>query len=329
MKRITIVVPRGEMILSSVIGPYKIFNAVNKYLIQSGKRSLPLFEIQLVGPEREVGLYDDIFTIKCHDGLSEKHKTDLVIIPAIMGDIAKNLELNREVIKWIVGQRQKGAEVASFCLGAFLLAATGLVDHKKCSTHWMGADQFQIMFPNVRLVADKIVTEEDGIYSSGGAYSFLNLVLHLVEKYSGRESAIWASKVFEIEIDRISQSQFTIFNSQKFHGDDTILEAQNYIENHYDEKLSVETLADTFALSTRNFIRKFKKATNNSPLEYIQRVKMEAAKKEFEQSMDNVSEVMYAVGYNDMKSFRKVFKKVTGLTPNGYRMKYSRMVAVA
>lgn len=329
MKRITVVVPRGELILSSVIGPYKIFNAVNNYLLQSSTRTKPLYEVQLVGPQKEIKLYSDIFTINCQDSLKDDHDTDLVIIPAIMGDIAQNLQQNQDVIEWILGQRKKGTEIASFCMGAFLLAATGLVDHKKCSTHWMGADQFQQMFPNVHLVADKIVTEENGIYSSGGAYSFLNLVLHLIEKYSGRESAIWASKVFEIEIDRASQSQFTIFNSQKFHGDDTILKAQNYIESHFDEKLSVESLADTFALSRRNFIRKFKKATNNSPSEYIQRVKMEAAKKEFEQSLGNVSEVMYAVGYNDMKSFRKIFKKVTGLTPNGYRMKYSRIAAVA
>ena len=329
MKKITIVVPQGELILSSVVGPFKIFNAVNQFLMESGKFCKPFFEISLIGSQKENDLYNQIFSIRCDETLNEFHYTDLLIIPAIMGDIEYGLEINSDLINWIKVQHGKGAEVASFCMGAFILASTGLVDQKKCSTHWMAAEQFKAMFPNVNLVTDKIVTEENGIYTSGGAYSFLNLVLHLVEKYAGREATIWASKVFEIEIDRVSQSHFTIFNSQKIHGDEIILKAQEYIENHYEDKLSVEGLADQFALSRRNFIRKFKKATQNSPSEYIQRVKMEAAKKHFEKSSENVSEVMYTVGYNDMKSFRKIFKKITGLTPNSYRMKYGRMAAVA
>ena len=329
MKKITIVVPKGELILSSVIGPFKIFNAVNQFLVESGSQPDPIFDVNLIGAQKETYLYNQIFSIKCNEILNDFHYTDLVIIPAIMGDLATSLEINKEVIDWIVVQHKKGAELASFCMGAFILASTGLVDHKKCSTHWMAADQFKAMFPNVNLVTEKIVTEENGIYTSGGAYSFLNLVLHLVEKYAGREAAIWASKVFEIEIDRNTQSHFTIFNSQKIHGDDIILKAQEYIESHYEDKLSVEGLADQFALSRRNFIRKFKKATQNAPSEYIQRVKMEAAKRHFEKSSNNVSEVMYTVGYNDMKSFRKIFKKITGLTPNNYRMKYGRMAAVA
>ncbi len=324
MKKISIVVPKGELILSSVIGPFKIFNAVNKYLIETGQRTTPYYDIKLIGLA-ENALYNGVFSINCHHNLDESPHADLVIIPSIMGEVNEGLSLNKDVIQWIIEQRANGAEIASFCFGAFLLASTGLVDYKKCSTHWMGADLFRSMFPNVNLVTEKIVTEENGIYSSGGAYSFLNLVLHLVEKYTGRETAIWAAKVFEIEIDRVSQSHFTIFNSQKSHSDEIILKAQEYIEKHFYEKLNVEELADYFAISRRNFIRKFKKATKNLPSEYIQRVKMEAAKKKFETSVNNVSEVMYTVGYNDMKSFRKIFKKVTGLTPNGYRMKYSRV----
>ncbi len=324
MKKISIVIPKGELILSSVVGPFKIFNAVNRYLIQTGQRTTPYYDIKLIGLA-ENGIYNGIFSINCHHNLVDSPQADLVIIPSIMGDMNEGLEVNNDVIQWIIEQRDNGAEIASFCFGAFLLAATGLVDNKKCSTHWMGADLFRSMFPNVNLVTEKIVTEENGIYSSGGAYSFLNLMLHLVEKYTGRETAIWAAKVFEIEIDRVSQSHFTIFNSQKSHSDEIILKAQEYIEKHFYEKLNVEELADYFALSRRNFIRKFKKATKNLPSEYIQRVKMEAAKKKFETSFNNVSEVMYTVGYNDMKSFRKIFKKVTGLTPNGYRLKYSRV----
>lgn len=189
----------------------------------------------------------------------------------------------------------------------------------------MAEEAFRSMYPKVNLTPENIITEENGIYSSGGAYSFLNLILHLVEKFTGRESAIWASKVFEIEIDRVSQSQFTIFNTQKQHDDHPIKKVQDFIEVNFDKKISIDQLADMSAISRRNFIRRFKKATSNTPLEYIQRVKMEVAKKSFETKNINVNEVMYAVGYNDNKAFRNIFKKVTGLSPMQYKSRYYKM----
>ena len=142
-------------------------------------------------------------------------------------------------------------------------------------------------------------------------------------------TAIWCSKMAEIDFDRISQNQFAIFQGQKDHQDDTIKKVQEYIEDHFEEKISVEGLANKFAISNRNFVRRFKKATHNTPFEYIQRVKVEMSKKMFESSTLNINEVMYAVGYNDGKSFRKIFKKFTGLSPIEYRRKYNREIAFA
>jgi transcriptional regulator GlxA family with amidase domain len=217
--------------------------------------------------------------------------------------------------------------VASLCVGSFLLAATGLLDGKSCSTHWMFADQFRSMFPQVNLVDGRIVTEQDGLYSSGGATSYWNLLLHLVEKYAGREMAIMASKVYALEIDRKSQSPFAIFNGQKKHEDEPIKNAQEYIEGNIGDKITVEELAIKFAIGRRHFERRFKQATNNTPLEYIQRVKIEAAKKKLEISNLNVNEVMYEVGYIDNKAFRTTFKKHTGLSPVAYRNKYNKRAA--
>jgi transcriptional regulator GlxA family with amidase domain len=210
-----------------------------------------------------------------------------------------------------------------------LLAETGLLDGKACSTHWAAADEFKKRYPQINLTGEKIITEDNGIYSSGGAYSFLNLLVHLVEKYAGRETAIWCCKMFEIDFDRKDQNTFAIFNGQKDHSDEPIKNAQLYIENNFGEKISVEDLAKMFAISRRNFVRRFKKATTNTPIEYIQRVKIEAAKKSLESSTNNVQEVMYIVGYNDNKAFRTVFRKHTGLTPIDYRNKYNRGMAMA
>jgi transcriptional regulator GlxA family with amidase domain len=181
----------------------------------------------------------------------------------------------------------------------------------------------------VTLVDDRIITEEQRLYSSGGANSYWNLLLYLVEKYTSRDMAILASKIFAVEFDRKSQSPFIMFNGQKGHEDEPVKKAQEFIEQNVSEKISVEELATRFAIGKRHFERRFKKATNNTPVEYIQRVKIEAAKKCLETSMKNVNEVMYDVGYSDTKAFRTVFKKITGLSPIDYRNKYNKQVAVA
>ncbi|RYZ48929.1 MAG: helix-turn-helix domain-containing protein, partial [Sphingobacteriales bacterium] len=180
----------------------------------------------------------------------------------------------------------------------------------------------------VKLQADKIITDEQGIYTSGGAYSFLNLIIYLVEKYYDRQTAIYCAKVFEIEIDRNSQSAFIIFSGQKQHDDELIARAQTYIETKLDEKISADYLAGMLAIGRRNFDRRFFKATGNSPLEYAQRVKIEAAKKAFETSRKTINEVMYTVGYTDVKAFREVFRKITGMTPLDYKSRYNKEAAV-
>jgi transcriptional regulator GlxA family with amidase domain len=210
------------------------------------------------------------------------------------------------------------------CSGAFLLAATGLLEGKTCSTHWNLADKFRRLFPNIDLKADKLITADKGIYTNGGAYSFLNLILFLVEKYFDRETAIYCSKIFQIDMDRTSQSPFFIFQTQKNHGDEMICHAQTYIEENLREKISFEELASKLATSRRTFDRRFIKATGNTPVEYLQRVKVEVAKNTLEKGRKNVNEVMDEVGYSDDKAFREVFKKITGLSPLEYRGKYNK-----
>lgn len=319
MKHISILVPKGA-ILGSLEGTRQLFTQVNHFFKE---RDLPLpFHVQLVGLTAATPLTGGLFT--AHNGvvLQEVEKTNLIIIPAFDGDIQQALEANKEFVPWITEQYKNGAEVASLCMGAFLLASTGLLKGKKCATHWMAANEFRKMFPDVELVTEKIITDEYRIYSSGGAFSYLNLILYLIEKYTGREMAILCAKVFAIEIERESQLSFTIFQGQKDHADHQVKEAQAYVEKNYADKITVDQLASMLALSRRAFERRFKKATANTVNEYIQRVKMEAAKMSLESSRENVAEVMYKVGYNDTKAFRTTFKRITGLSPVEYRNKY-------
>ncbi|MEO0571820.1 MAG: helix-turn-helix domain-containing protein [Bacteroidota bacterium] len=326
MKHVSILVPKGQAILSNVVGPFKVLMAVNRFLMQTGIRKDKFYDIHLVGIVKDSYLYDGAFSIHCDSVLRDIGKTDLILIPALRPDNLENdLQKNAPFVPWILEKRAKyNAEVASMCLGAFVLAQTGLVDGKACATHWAGMEIFRNMYPKVDLVPNKVVTEEDGIYSSGGAFSFLNLMLHLVEKYNGRAAAIYISKFFEIEFGRDNQNQFAIFQGQKDHVDEAIRQAQFYIESNITEKISVENLAEKFAISRRNFVRRFKKATQNTPSEYIQRVRIEAAKRSLESTQKQVNEVMFLVGYSDQKAFRTVFKKYVGISPVVYKEKYNR-----
>ena len=320
-RHISIFVPAGDCILSSIVGPYKIFLTVNELLQSQNPGTVPPFVVQLVGLTEETKLYEGAFNICPHTTVDKVDKTDLVIIPAVKGDYAAEIKRNAAVLPWITKQYKQGAEIASLCTGAFLLAATGLLKGKKCATHWLAFDAFRTIYPDIELVKT-IVHEEQGICSSGGAYSFLNLILHLVEKYVSHEMAIQCSKIFEIDINRFSQASFSIFSGFKMHEDGVVLQAQDYIETNYADKISVEDLANRSLLSRRNFERRFKKATQHSPAEYIQYLKIEAARRQLESSRYNISEVMYAVGYNDTKAFRSTFKRITGLSPMEYRNRF-------
>ncbi|MDB5001640.1 MAG: helix-turn-helix-domain containing protein AraC type [Mucilaginibacter sp.] len=322
MKHISILIPEGETSMSNIEAAHKMFSKVNEALHRMNKA--PLFKIQLVGLNKETTLGNGLFTIKPEFTLQDAFKTDMIIIPAVHGDMSKVIADNSEFLPWITKQYKAGAEVVSLCIGAFILASTGLLKGRSCTTHWLVADEFRKMFPDVNLMPYKIITDEGGIYTSGGAYSSLNLLLYLVEKFAGRDAAITSSKIFEIDIERNSQSLFIIFHGQKDHEDNVIKKAQDFIEHNYPDKITVDGLASMLALSRRHLERRFKKATSNTVVEYMQRVRIEAAKMSLETIRENVNEVMYNVGYTDTKAFRMIFKKITGLSPVEYRNKYSK-----
>ena len=324
MKHLTLLVPNGENNLSSIVGAYKILSRANSLWQERGKD--PVFQIQLAGLQTEVDFYDGLFSVKPNTHVSAISRTDLILIPSLNHNFDLAIRENTEMIDWIRRQYRLGAEVASICTGAFFLAETGILNGKSCSTHWSAADVFRSRFPEVRLQPDRLITDENGIYTNGGAYSFLQQMLYLVEKYFDRETAVLCSKIFQIDMDRQSQSSFIIFSGQKKHNDELVKKVQDYLESNVQEKWSVEELSSRFALGRRTFDRRFSKATGNSLIEYAQRVKMEAAKKALESTRKTVQEIMYDVGYSDLKAFREVFRKVTGVSPVEYKMKWGRGV---
>jgi len=314
-----ILVP-GQAIVGSIDTPKQLLSKVNEVLQERGRQ--PVFDINMIGLTRTVALNDGMYNIACDHTVDEIVKTDLIIIPMVCNGFENAIEANKGFSKWLVNQYKSGTEIACLCNGSFLLASTGLLKDKNCSVHWATANEFAAMFPQVNVINDKIITYDQGIYTSGGYYSYLNLLLCLVEKYAGREMCILFSKMFEIDIDRKSQAPFMIFTGQKNHTDAPVKKAQEFIENNYQDKITVDQLTNMLAISRRNFERRFKKATSNTIIEYMQRVKIEAAKKGLETGRKTVNDLMYEVGYSDIKAFRNIFKKFTGLSPGEYRDKY-------
>jgi transcriptional regulator GlxA family with amidase domain len=326
MKHLSILVPDEQTNMSTIaciVGAYQIFSEANNYMARKNEKAI--FKIEWVGATKNDFLTNNLLSIKHQVAITEINQTNLIIIPAsLIRSYETASKNNKLLIDWVTKQYKQGAEIASMCAGSFMLASTGILSGKTCSTHWALSEGFRELYPEVNLQTDQLITDENGIYTNGGAYSFLNLSIYLVEKFYDRQTAIHCAKYFQIDLDRNLQAEFSIFSGHKKHTDDAILMAQKYLEENYEAKISIEKLATELNISRRNFDRRFIKATGFTPLDYLQRVKIEAAKKMFETTRKTINEIMFEVGYNDAKAFREVFSRVTGLSPLQYKSKYNK-----
>ena len=260
--------------------------------------------------------------VVCDARLADARKSDLVLVPAVDPDIVAHLDLNRAVVPWLRRAYLGGADVASACTGAFLLGEAGILDGKSATTHWAFQDFFQARYPRVRLQPQAIVVDQGRVVTAGGATSFLSLSLYLVERIFGAEVARAASKMFLVDVNKSPQSAYAIFNTQKTHGDEEILRAQDLLERDVADSPSVGDLARQVAMSPRNFVRRFQQATGNSPRDYMQRLRIEVAKRALEGATQPLSAVAGKVGYRDVVAFRRLFQRWTGLSPSEYRARY-------
>ncbi len=320
MKHVSIL-PLYDATLSSIDSSHQLFSRVNDFMKYQGKP--PFYDVEIVGLTKDTKLSNGLYTISSDKTIDQVKKTHVIVLPLLCGDFKRAILENQKYTDWLISQYHNDAEIVCLCVGSFYLASTGLLDNKKCAVHWAAKNEFKEMFSNIELVDDTIITDEKGIYTCGGGYSYLNLILYIFEKHLGRDISILASKMFEIDIDRKSQNSFAIFIGQKKHGDETVLKAQEWIENNPTETYTVDEVCDKVSVGRRTFERRFKKSTGNSIAEYIQRVKVEFAKKHLEAGRKTINEIVYETGYNDIDAFRKIFKKTTDLSPLEYRKKYS------
>jgi transcriptional regulator GlxA family with amidase domain len=291
------------------------------------KNHLPvLFQIELIGVEKKEVKTNLPIQFQCSKTISDKLETDVVIIPPnnITSPQEAEVLLNKNnlLLQWISEKYNQKAEIISLCTGAYFLAECGLLNGMPATSHWGAMEDLQKRYPLIDFKPDHVVTHSKAIITGGGGFSSLNALLYFIEKNSTKAIAVELSKYYALDYGRTSQSIFSIFSGQRRHDDHEIHQAQNFIEKGVKTDISVEQIADRVHMSKRNFIRRFKNATTLNPIEYIQRVKVEAAKKALETGDTNIADITYSIGYNDLKTFRTLFKRVTGLTPTDYKNKY-------
>lgn len=326
MARKVIIVFFADAVLSSAIAPLDLFTRTNSLLVAQGQAAA--FDVHLITLNPAVALgHSTDYTAHNHLGAFAPrplgHDQCLIVVPAFLGNWDHVRAHNAPLIDWLKQHYQHGSEIASLCKGSYFLAAAGLLDGKPCTSHWAVAEDLQQRYPAIKLQPDAVVTDQNGLYTGGGAFSSLNLLVYLIEKFCDQALGVQIAKQFSIQRDQVNQAHFAIFNGLTQHNDASIRAAQEYIQTHCKKPLNIDDIAEQVNMSKRNFIRRFKQAVKITPADYIQRVKIEAAKKSLETGRASITDIIYDLGYNDIKTFRDTFKRVTGITPQDYRKKYA------
>ncbi len=308
---------------SSVTGPFDILSVASlewKRLVSD--ETTELFNLRII---TEDGLPVTCFNgmkIEPHMRINDCDDLNIILIPVIYGDLTPILS-NSGLIGWLYDQNKKGISICAVCAGVFLAAETGLLDRKKATTHWHLADDFQKRYPDVILKKEKMIVDEGDFITAGGVTAYMDLSLYLTARFGSSKLASSVSKMLLIDPSRRSQTPYTAFDFNTAHGDENILKIQHWMEKNITDTISISSLADKAVLGQRTFARRFKKATGDTPLEYLQHLRIGKARTLLETTGDPVDTITYATGYGDVSSFRRLFKKATGLTPTAYRKKFS------
>ncbi len=325
MKKVAILAAEN-CILSTIASPMDmLLQAGRLWNIAMGETPEPLFEVKIVTANGQpITALNNIPVIPVC-AMGDITDLDLIIVPSQGFFFDVESKSHHQCVSWLTEWYKKGADLASICAGAFTLASTGLLDGRKATTHWALANKFRKLFPAVDLRTDLIVTEEDRLYCGGGMTADMDLSLYLIEKYYGRERALQGAKCMLVDLDRKSQAPFAVFIPNKEHGDEQILYAQKWIETNYKKNFTVESLAKEVGISRRQFNRRFKSASGETALKYLQHVRVEASKVLLVTTRETFDEIAPMVGYENISFFRKIFKNNVGITPLDFRRKFGHL----
>jgi len=315
-------------LFSGTVGLMDAFSIANLWQrAYEGKAANPLFETEIVTVGgRPVNAHGGI-RVQPHRSITDVDHADVILVPPLLPDVSPQPDRVEDVLAWLRDHYSRKTLIGALCTGTFVLAETGLLDGRCATTNWQYARMFRRRYPRVRLQPEKVMTEDSGLICTGAATSFFQLALYLIDYFGSEELARSCAKALLVDPNRESQAPYAILDFPRDHCDAGVLQAQRVMENRYPETLVIDKIAGEVGISPRHFKRRFKQAVGETPLSYLQRVRVEAAKKKLERSNAPVSEITWQIGYADSSSFCRLFKKTTGLSPREYRDRFSRQPA--
>ncbi len=309
-------------LLSSIAGPLDLFTVANWEKKKRNKTdNTPFCRWEVLSADGGPVVCFSQEPLVPHRSINDCREPDLIILPSVLGNI-ETLRQEKEVIAWLKAQHARGAVIASICAGAFLAAEAGIFNNREATTHWQLADRFRQTYRKVKLQADRLLIDGGDYISAGGTSAHQDLSIYLLEKYGSPELADACARMMLIDRGRRDQAPYIRFRRQKNHGDEKIATVQRYLEQHLTERTTVVEMARMAQMVERTFLRRFKKATGDSPLEYLQRLRVEAAKRLLERGETRIDLITNTVGYEDASSFRRLFKQIAGVSPTVYRRRF-------
>src|SRR5689334_17713501 len=312
-----------QMFASTATGPMEVFrHAGSLWNILTGTQQGPRFRVTTASADGRAIRCDGAIRIQPQAGLNEVRRPDLIFVPTTGLSVDDVVQRNAAVVPWLKRWRRRGVAIASVCSGVGLVAASGLLDGKRATTHWGLAQRFREKYPRVKWMPELMVTEDGGFYCGGGVNASLDLSIYLVERFCGHEIAMQTAKALLIETPRAWQSGFAIVPLKTDHTDDAISSAQEWMHANFAKTFPLDAPAKRVGMSLRNFVRRFKAATGDSPLIYLQKLRVAAAKRMLESNHRTMQEISEAVGYQDVVFFRTLFQRHTGVAPSAYRERF-------
>jgi transcriptional regulator GlxA family with amidase domain len=304
--------------ITSITGPMEILSLAN-CLVKPEQR----LQLNLVSPSGEPVTCLGGLQLSVHGKLEDHQQVDLILIGAIGHPAMRPEGFESDVLDWLKARHREGSKIASICTGAFVLAATGLLNGKQATTHWQCAALFRQRYPEVLLRSEEMITQQGNLYCSAGASAYQDMSLYLIREFFDAEIAQNCAKAILIDRDRNSQAQYAGFLPSRQHNDEVVHQLQDWLRTHFIDDFSIVDLAKQVHLSERQLKRRFKQATAESPLAYIQALRIEAAKHGLETSKKTIETLCRESGYEDVRFFRQLFKRFTGLAPSDYRRKFA------
>jgi len=305
--------------LTSVSGPLEILGLANRQAGAEHRLQLRVVAESAASIEGAGGL-----TLSSHSQLSEEQRpADLIIIAAIGHPQQRTEPIAAQTLEWLRDQHQQGAEIATICTGAFVLAETGLLNGHRATTHWACDGLFRQRFPDIELHCEEMITESERLLCSGGASAFQDMSLHLVRRYMGEAIARQCARSLLVDLDRHSQLRYQSFVPGRQHNDALVHQLQDWLGANFARECTLPELAKQVHLSERQMIRRFKTATGEAPLAYIQALRIEQAKTMLASTSNRIEQISLDSGYQDVRFFRNLFKRHTGLSPTEFRHKFS------